>query len=406
MRLQINKSISIIYILLTALFISGLWVVPLIFQARFEGYRAVIVLALLTPLAYLLLLNNHAKLEKIDFVYVFLQLLLLAYLSFSPKGYGVTKLRDFAILNLTSSFLVLIIYKGQRRGIAQLINFLPVFSLGLGIYLISVNPSFSDWQTGFYAWQIRQDLGRTIGFSRILGLGIIILFIKIHNESGVKKYFHFFISFILVILQFFLLQRGPFYSTMLTLGLAWVILSQNRQKITKLVIVSLAFLLIYNLISNIIPRYQFANIVNDPRTLLIDHAWNLWLENPIFGVGLGGYPVGLSLFGVHHAIGSDAYPHNIFLEFLSEGGLIGLSLFLSFLFIIVVKLKSILVINSDSTSFLLLLLFIFSILNAQVSSDITGNNLIWIVGSLIIAYPRLVKINKEKRSISNCQKDS
>ena len=42
-------------------------------------------------------------------------------------------------------------------------------------------------------------------------------------------------------------------------------------------------------------------------------AWNIFLHNPLYGAGIGGY----------HAITGDTWPHNFFMELLCETGLIG-----------------------------------------------------------------------------------
>jgi O-antigen ligase len=47
-------------------------------------------------------------------------------------------------------------------------------------------------------------------------------------------------------------------------------------------------------------------------------AWQLFKQKPLFGMGTGGFPGG--------------YPHNIFLEIAAENGLLGLVIFLCFLF--------------------------------------------------------------------------
>lgn len=64
-----------------------------------------------------------------------------------------------------------------------------------------------------------------------------------------------------------------------------------------------------------------------------DNLWRLALElfkeNPLFGVGLAGYPVSA---GIGDTLG--VYPHNIILELASETGLYGLTLFSGFASII------------------------------------------------------------------------
>jgi O-antigen ligase len=55
----------------------------------------------------------------------------------------------------------------------------------------------------------------------------------------------------------------------------------------------------------------------------------LWNENPVFGVGLAGYPVSAGIGDIE-----GVYPHNIILELAAETGLFGLTLFLGFVAIV------------------------------------------------------------------------
>lgn len=67
------------------------------------------------------------------------------------------------------------------------------------------------------------------------------------------------------------------------------------------------------------------------RSELYDVAWRMFEENPIFGVGVGGY---FALFGSTTASGFE-YAHNIVLQILAETGLIGFALVLLPLLVIV-----------------------------------------------------------------------
>jgi O-antigen ligase len=63
---------------------------------------------------------------------------------------------------------------------------------------------------------------------------------------------------------------------------------------------------------------------SDPnRSQLMHLAFKTWQNAPLFGVGLGGFPVAAEL-GENNGM----YPHNIILEILAEQGVVGLSIFL------------------------------------------------------------------------------
>ena len=61
------------------------------------------------------------------------------------------------------------------------------------------------------------------------------------------------------------------------------------------------------------------------REYLMPKALQIWLEYPILGIGVGDFSIAAGLGDLSE------YPHNIFLEILSETGMVGLVLFVLFL---------------------------------------------------------------------------
>lgn len=64
------------------------------------------------------------------------------------------------------------------------------------------------------------------------------------------------------------------------------------------------------------------------RTLLWGSAWKLFLAHPLFGTGLGSFDEAYQRAGFSLVEGGARYPHNLFLQLLSETGLVGTGLFL------------------------------------------------------------------------------
>ena len=91
-------------------------------------------------------------------------------------------------------------------------------------------------------------------------------------------------------------------------------ISTNR--IIKIVIgIILAFFIIWIFLENV-QSEAILNTLNkgdSGRQKQYLDAWNIFLHNPLFGAGIGGY----------QAITGDAWPHNFFLEALCELGIIG-----------------------------------------------------------------------------------
>ena len=111
----------------------------------------------------------------------------------------------------------------------------------------------------------------------------------------------------------------------------------------------------------------------ETRLALYQIALEQFGQNPLFGIGLGGMVTVLQTAGV-------VYPHNLFLEFASETGIIGLllhalGLILAF-FGTVPYLRDASPRTRADTA-IGLMLFLFALLNAQVSGDMVGNKMLW-----------------------------
>jgi O-antigen ligase len=107
------------------------------------------------------------------------------------------------------------------------------------------------------------------------------------------------------------------------------------------------------------------------RALYFD-AVKAFLENPIVGVGLGGFSVFSS------GIDSRLYPHNIFLELAAETGVIGLILFLVLLFFCFKHLIFLEKRDNQDERFLataVLVMLIFFFFNVLISGDINDNRI-------------------------------
>ena len=109
-------------------------------------------------------------------------------------------------------------------------------------------------------------------------------------------------------------------------------------------------------------------------------AFQAFLSSPLWGIGLGGWPL-------FHGLGDiSLHPHNIFLELLAETGVIGFLLFCMFLFVSLKKnFKQSLFCHSQQ--YLLLALVLFSFFNALKTGDLHDNLLLFITVTLFSIYP-------------------
>lgn len=195
------------------------------------------------------------------------------------------------------------------------------------------------------------NLGGRAGILRLVVAGLVLVLF-----SGRLRILKLLILFAIAILVFFLIAA---YTHFLIELAAWEYLPD-----------SIARLITITLETNLMEG-------GEARVGLGMAAIYIWLDNPIVGAGLGGYPSAANLaweFG---------YPHNIILEILAETGLIGVSLFLFFLYThAAVVVKSLISNPEDRASLVKLLIFAVSFSVSMFSSDLTDREYPFFIGIL------------------------
>ncbi len=119
--------------------------------------------------------------------------------------------------------------------------------------------------------------------------------------------------------------------------------------------------------------YVLSNVYNSSWGRIYESSFMLFKENYLLGVGLKNYRVECDLQEdprpYHEAQFCSSHPHNFILELLSETGLLGLSLFTIFIFLIFFKLSKLIKLRENKNSiknyalgnFLILLIYIWPI---------------------------------------------
>lgn len=144
------------------------------------------------------------------------------------------------------------------------------------------------------------------------------------------------------------------YSLFSFIGLFSLLLAQSRGAIIAVIFTAIVIVLYMLLKNNIINMKQiicfififalclfFAKNVfialgsrsyDLERLLVYKAAINMWLDNPVFGVGFGMWPeLYLSTYKLANAKESLFHSHNIYLHVLSSSGIVGFSAFIFFL---------------------------------------------------------------------------
>jgi len=224
-----------------------------------------------------------------------------------------------------------------------------------------------------------------ITINRTLGIGIpILIYIALSNN---KAQIWLIVGAIAATNLFFMTQtggRGPLIAVIVSscVYCAWVLVigkSDNSLPGSQLLtvisgITAAGFIFVTQVNGATIRRLNF--LANGPgdsiqgRIEMATASVRFFSEAPVFGHGIGSFK---SLYFE----GPFSYPHNIFLEFLVESGVIGAFLFIAILtivFFVIVRNGR----ENPVYSGLILSCIVFFLLNAVVSSDIPSNSNLFI----------------------------
>lgn len=187
---------------------------------------------------------------------------------------------------------------------------------------------------GFSDRNVRFLFNGPIVFGWLMGSAAVVCFAFIFFGEKSKIYYLLFAAFVVAIL--WSASKGPLIATVATTIYIFISVGKVTQKIKYLILVCICMLgAVFFLPDEILTRFEAIERVLFSKTSSVDtgsigvrldlwrEAYELWLENPIFGVG----PTNFSQLTYYTHI---AYPHNLILELLAETG-ITYSLF--FLFI-------------------------------------------------------------------------
>jgi O-antigen ligase len=110
-------------------------------------------------------------------------------------------------------------------------------------------------------------------------------------------------------------------------------------------------------------------------------------SNPLVGIGTGSFKsIGQNLFPWIES--GWQYPHNILLELFVENGVLGISLFLTFLFVIIkryLKIREKVIGENRTILDTFFCLFLFTLINSMISGDLTMNANLWLFAGFIVS---------------------
>ncbi len=252
------------------------------------------------------------------------------------------------LYNLTSS--------SDKKTISRVLQIFVVMAAVYAVYIIvcrispdlytsKILPRLKDVDYALTVYLLHEGYGAQIGGSAIFGdfilaaaIFIVLSYLLMEDRKDKK------VMYVLAIMFFFLAvlfegRRGE----VLSIGVSFIALyffsakprsSELLKRICLFVVICILAIILLNLLSGLgfLSRFTDSfdlfkedqdeldvNKLSSGRMNMWELAWRLFLENPVYGIGLGN-------FRVANDINSLQNVHNTYLQFLCETGVIGLSL--------------------------------------------------------------------------------
>lgn len=271
----------------------------------------------------------------------------------------------FFVVFITSQFDFKILHENAFK-------YLYYLALVQICYLIFTYVSM-DYSLYHFRWALITEKNVSIILlSRILGFGILYIFIRSINTTNL------IISLFLLFAMYFLNEMGPILALIVSLPLVFI---KNRR--IPNIFIYLLFGVLFIIVGLYVKDLQISNLLNDPRFIIYKSHFHLFITNPIFGAGISGY---------YEQTGRIQSAHNIFLEVISEFGIVGLFSF-SFMFIPQIK-SAIRGLKKADPSYAIA--FIYIVICVQFSGNISLNPFFWFFGVLVYRFYKPVpNVNNE-----------
>lgn len=298
----------------------------------------------------------------------------------TPSSYSLERVIPFLMVVVGS----LAAYLSARHSYSDLrlstMLLWPSFFLTLGLFCLW----FLD--LGYNPWEQYGHETTRFGLLRLNPISIayycwvaifvsVTLLLKPLPSAG--KYFLCLLTLVMaIVVMLAASSRGPIIAGVFTLFLLLSNGAKNRVKLlTFFSVVTLVLLYGSALVTSVLGRFQFFDADNMDlssldRVIGMQSAFESFLASPIYG-----------RFAIDPSLGPEYYPHNLFLEVMMSMGLVGLALILVLVGSSLVICKRTLVKNAP----LLMALYINSLILFQISGNIAGAGIYFLLLSLVLS---------------------
>lgn len=229
------------------------------------------------------------------------------------------------------------------------------------------------------------------GFSRSLGMSLLFILYFLQTDRFKHKFllYPFGVMFLLVIVL--AQSRGTYIALIVSLPII-IYYSKFGNNLRFIIMGTIAALLTFYLFPNILLEYVFPRALAGftefslgGRNVIWLVGWEMIKDHPFFGVGFGNFT---SIYGQYslplRGWYAETDPHNVFVAFQAELGIVGTVIFSLFLYRIYKKIKSIdskhLIDKAWSLSFLLYIVV------GAMSNSLHYTKFFWLEVALVVAF--------------------
>jgi len=294
---------------------------------NFSYFNLTVVLLIITILGFLFPVLKGKKFEyhiKAPDLWFFLfMIILIAGILWSPDYIiGIKKSWRVFVLTFTSYFIA----RMFLNQITQIKRFL--YTILISASLIGIILMIQSYLINFRGGRLQFFEANPIPEASLLGMGVLIAIISVIENIFRNQWVKWLIIGIIPVLFYGILltgSRGPLVSVIIAIIFYLLVKFRKRPKhvFTFSLLVAMLFLVIINF--NILPegvlnRFNPSNWIGSQSSIerisLYKSTWETILKNPLTGAGTGAVYIA----------------ENIFFEILSNVGIIGLTLFIMFLY--------------------------------------------------------------------------
>ena len=319
--------------------------------------------------------------------------------------YGIQKILNFLTITipLIIAFYYLIITYDEKR-LRVFINSIVIISLISVVYILIDYP----FQPG-NVYEFRPGKWSHVIYGRMMGtFALVLILYSISLKDYKPSLIYAIISSIATYGLFLSTHRSTLISlilVMIVLGV-WLVVSGKRREvrgkrgevqgkrgevrgksinpvISLITVIVLTLVLIFILPKPEIVSVRYNNLASVEglefggdgpilsRFETLKLSWQMFVDNPVFGVGFGGFKAYNDVTEFHK------YPHNIFAEMAVEGGIIGLLVLCSMLYVLFKNVSRYFSYNLQLRAYCLMLAT-FALLLTLFSKDLPSQSVLWI----------------------------